>query len=53
MSGWIMPPPCAESTVQYLESIGSSLDFIIGKLMSRLDIGFDEAYDEYLKYTKT
>lgn len=42
----------AESTVSYLESIGKDFNFIIDKLMSRLDIGFDEAYDQYLKHTK-
>lgn len=43
----------AESTVKYLESIGKDFNFIIGKLMSRLNISFDEAYDEYLKYSKS
>jgi hypothetical protein len=42
----------AESTVCYLESIGKDFNFIISKLMERLNIDFDEAYDEFLKYTK-
>jgi hypothetical protein len=42
----------AKSTVSWLESIGKDFNFIISKLMERLNIDFDEAYDEYLKHTK-
>lgn len=43
----------AESIVSYLEFIGKDFNFIINKLMISLNISFDDAYEEFLKYSKS